>query len=58
MQNCKVWAIDRLNFQSIMMKQALEKQEEYLKFLARYAAAAAAARTRTVKAITKCIVTS
>ena len=32
-EDCKLWAIDRECFQTIMMKTGLIKQKEYLKFL-------------------------
>jgi len=31
--NCKLWAIDRQIFQSIMMKTGLQKQKDYMNFL-------------------------
>ncbi|PAA94469.1 hypothetical protein BOX15_Mlig017055g1 [Macrostomum lignano] len=33
LSNCKLWAIDRQTFQSIMMKTGLMKQKEYTSFL-------------------------
>ena len=31
--NCKLWAIDRASFQTIMMRSGLEKQTKYTSFL-------------------------
>jgi cGMP-dependent protein kinase len=33
MQNCKIWAIDRQGFQTIMMKNGLVKRAEYMDIL-------------------------
>ena len=33
LEDCKLWAIDRECFQTIMMKTGLIKQKEYMKFL-------------------------
>lgn len=33
LSNCKLWAIDRQIFQSIMMKTGLQKQKDYMNFL-------------------------
>src|SRR5262249_14232981 len=31
--NCKLWAIDRQNFQSVMMKSTMLKQQQHIEFL-------------------------
>lgn len=33
LNDCKLWAIDRLTFQNIMMRFGMEKQAEYMDLL-------------------------
>jgi cGMP-dependent protein kinase len=34
---CKLWAVDRLTFQTIMVRFGMEKQHEYMELLKQYA---------------------
>jgi cGMP-dependent protein kinase len=36
LSHCKLWAIDRLTFQNIMMRFGMEKQAEYMELLKKY----------------------